>query len=260
MKKSTFLGFFMIIGLTACGNSNTLSQQEGFKVMTTESQDQSSQNTDPAIGSDSNAPKPPHLGGIGPKGENIKHESVEYTGKISSFATNPDKAYDSFVIDVQNEQKSIKFPPHMASQIMKATKVGDTVTVYGESHVTPENTTHIHFKKLSKDGNEISEVKPAFKLPSLSTQTSTTVEGTIKELRKGPKGDINGAYLNDGTIVHMPPKESETLAALLKVGDNIKVTGTLKPTDEEGFVYTEKVKIIKASSVNYNNQDYSLKK
>ena len=41
----------------------------------------------------------------------------------------------------------------------------------------------------------------------------------------GPRGELNGAMLEDGTILRLPPPEAERLAALLVAGQTIVVQG-----------------------------------
>jgi hypothetical protein len=46
----------------------------------------------------------------------------------------------------------------------------------------------------------------------------------------GPKGDVNGALLDDGTIVRLPPPEAERFASLLASGQAIAVQGDMTAT------------------------------
>ena len=41
----------------------------------------------------------------------------------------------------------------------------------------------------------------------------------------GPKGDVNGALLDDGAIVRLPPPEAARFASLLSPGQTISVQG-----------------------------------
>ena len=42
----------------------------------------------------------------------------------------------------------------------------------------------------------------------------------------GPQGDLNGALLDDGTIVRLPPPETDRFASLLQPGQTIVAEGT----------------------------------
>lgn len=193
-------------------------------------------------------PPPPHAG--------HKHQDVQYTGKILSFKTNPDSAYDGFSFKVKNQDLTVNFPPHMAAKIMEVVKVGDTITVTGHTH--DDKPMELHLKKLLKGNQEVEEQKPAFKMP-FSDRKMTSLDGNIKEFTKGKRGEINGFYLGDSTIIHLPPKESEELVQNLKTGDKIQIKGYIKPLNENGFVYAKKLNIIDAISVTFNQKEYTLR-
>ena len=51
-------------------------------------------------------------------------------------------------------------------------------------------------------------------------------EGAIKAQLHGPRGDLNGVLLADGTIVRLPPPEARRLAGQLAVGQTLFVSGS----------------------------------
>jgi hypothetical protein len=51
------------------------------------------------------------------------------------------------------------------------------------------------------------------------------VTGKIKAQLHGPRGDLNGVLLEDGTVVHLPPPEAERLSAELAVGQTLYARG-----------------------------------
>ena len=50
-------------------------------------------------------------------------------------------------------------------------------------------------------------------------------EGTIRVLLYGPLGELNGAVLEDRTIVRIPPHAAYEVAGLLQVGQSITAIG-----------------------------------
>ena len=50
-------------------------------------------------------------------------------------------------------------------------------------------------------------------------------QGVIKAQLHGPRGDLNGVLLQDGTIVRLPPPEAQSREAALAVGKTIFVSG-----------------------------------
>ncbi|MGI4799482.1 MAG: hypothetical protein ACRYG8_36690 [Janthinobacterium lividum] len=55
--------------------------------------------------------------------------------------------------------------------------------------------------------------------------TVLTAQGVIKAQLHGPRGDLNGVLLQDGTIVRLPPPEAQSREAALAVGKTIFVSG-----------------------------------
>jgi hypothetical protein len=42
----------------------------------------------------------------------------------------------------------------------------------------------------------------------------------------GPQGDVNGALLDDGTVLRLPPSEADRFATLLRPGQALVAAGT----------------------------------
>lgn len=51
------------------------------------------------------------------------------------------------------------------------------------------------------------------------------VSGTIKVLTRAPRGEIDGAVLSDGVIIHWPPHAGHQFASLLREGQPLAATG-----------------------------------
>ena len=57
----------------------------------------------------------------------------------------------------------------------------------------------------------------------------------------GPKGDLNGALLEDGTVLRLPPKEALRSAAQLTPGQRISATGQMVTTPMGRVVVVDKL-------------------
>jgi hypothetical protein len=53
----------------------------------------------------------------------------------------------------------------------------------------------------------------------------TTVRGKVKEFTTAPKGEVDGAMLDDGTWLHWPPHLEDRFSAILKRGDAVRAAG-----------------------------------
>src|SRR5947199_192357 len=67
--------------------------------------------------------------------------------------------------------------------------------------------------------------------------TTATVRGTVQSFTTAPKGEVDGAVLDDGTVIHWPPHLGERFAAVVKQGDRIRAVGRreVAPKGETNF-------------------------
>src|SRR5262249_43376656 len=65
-----------------------------------------------------------------------------------------------------------------------------------------------------------------------------TVKGTLKRFTEAPRGETDGAVLDDGTVIHWPPHLEKRFTAILAKGDRIEVTGWME-TNPEGVEQLE---------------------
>ena len=65
-----------------------------------------------------------------------------------------------------------------------------------------------------------------------------TVQGTVRSATNAPMGEIDGAVLDDGTVIHWPPHLGDRMSGLVIRGDQIRVTGYLE-TGPEGDTHLE---------------------
>jgi hypothetical protein len=74
------------------------------------------------------------------------------------------------------------------------------------------------------------QVPPPPGNPPLAWQQSLTIGGTVTRFTLTPRGDLDGLILSDGTQVHVPPHLSAELAAAVKPGDTVTVSGSRSQT------------------------------
>ena len=72
-------------------------------------------------------------------------------------------------------------------------------------------------------------------------------QGVIKAQLHGPRGDLNGVLLQDGTIVRLPPPEAQSREAALAVGKTIFVSG--------GGSESDLGKVVAARTIGTSEQD-----
>ncbi len=55
-----------------------------------------------------------------------------------------------------------------------------------------------------------------------------TVRGTVQSFTKAPMGEVDGAILSDGTIIHWPPHLENRFTVIISKGDRVKATGQME--------------------------------
>lgn len=64
--------------------------------------------------------------------------------------------------------------------------------------------------------------------------TDRTVQGTVERLTTAPMGEIDGAVMTDGTVIHWPPHLAEPFSAVAAPGERVRVVGWMETTPEGG--------------------------
>jgi len=149
----------------------------------------------------------------------------EVAGTLERFVLNPHGEVDGFVMNGQTQTPIlVHTPPHMEGEITRIATAGDKIRVRGVRArgadvfaavaVTGESDRQIIDKGPGHDR----------KHPKIERQTMR-LEGTVRLSLFGPKGELRGALLADGTIIRIGPKEAEHLTELLTPGTKIAVSG-----------------------------------
>jgi hypothetical protein len=63
-------------------------------------------------------------------------------------------------------------------------------------------------------------------------------QGTVRILTTAPMGEVDGALLDDGTVIHWPPHLADRFRSVVARGDHLKVSGRME-TGPEGDSHLE---------------------
>ncbi len=160
-------------------------------------------------------------------------------GKVAQYDLTPRGDVDGLILDDGTE---VHFPPHLGTEIVAVVKPGDAVTVHGlKARALPlvqaMSVTADASGKTVQDngppggppGGPMGGPGPHHGHPPgpamMGGEQTMTAQGTVKAQLHGPRGDLNGVLLNDGTIVKLPPPEATRLGDQLKTGQTIYVQG-----------------------------------
>ncbi|MGH7001386.1 MAG: hypothetical protein ACREEA_07750 [Stellaceae bacterium] len=128
---------------------------------------------------------------------------------------------------ILTDRTEVHFPPHLSTQLVYAVKPGDAVTVRGLKALSVPLFAAVSITN-DASGQSVADNGPSFGAgPKGRPQPGqmTSVQSRVQTTLHGPRGEVNGAILDDGTILRLPPPEAERFASLLAPGQAIAVQG-----------------------------------
>jgi hypothetical protein len=149
-------------------------------------------------------------------------------GTVDRFLINPHGDADGMLL---TSGKEVHFPPHMSKLVVAAFKPGDPVKVRG---VRPRGADMVAAVSLQAgDATPIVDNGPAKEKGAHKGEKKlkpephkpVEVEGIVKHVLHGPKGENRGALLEDGTIVRIAPHAAESLHDELAAGHKLAARG-----------------------------------
>ncbi len=159
-------------------------------------------------------------------------------GTVRFFTMTPRGDVDGFVLA---DGTQVHVPPHLSTQLVAAVRIGDAVTVRGlraaaipmvaAMSVTGDanGQTVVDMGPSSRPGRGPGEKRghgpgaPA--ATGRAGAPSSEVSGKVMLLLHGSRGEANGAMLEDGTVLRLPPPEATRLVALLAPGQTVVAQG-----------------------------------
>lgn len=157
-----------------------------------------------------------------------------HRGRVRQFTLTPRGDIDGLTLTDGTE---VKTPPHLSTQIAYAIKPGDTVTVHGlhaaalplvQAVSITDDTTRRTIVDYGPPGPRPGSPPPSPPNAGYGggSVPLTEVRGRVRMVLHGPRGDANGALLEDGTVVRLPPPEADRFASLLRPGAPLVAEGT----------------------------------
>jgi hypothetical protein len=191
-------------------------------------------------------------------------ESSTVRGRIERFTTAPKGEVDGAVLD---NGTRLHWPPHLEDRFTRILKEGDQVRAIGRKHTGPEGDTHVEVRSVtnlrtnSKAENpdfdhapppppgprdRIGRAAPPPPPPpppgpargNRALAETSTVRGRIERFTTAPKGEVDGAVLDNGTQLHWPPHLEGRFTRILKEGDEVRAIGR-KETGPMGDTHFE---------------------
>ena len=137
---------------------------------------------------------------------------------------NPDGLIDGILL---SDGTIVRFALHMSQQLVQTVKPQDSVSVDG--FIEYQGTIHATTITNPASQQSVVDTPPSAQNPPPSSSQEVrqpmSVTGTIKVLTHAARGEIDGAVLDNGTIVHIPPHMGAQYANLFQVGATLAAAG-----------------------------------
>ena len=147
----------------------------------------------------------------------------ETRGTVKQYTLTPRGDVDGVILADGTE---VKLPPHLSAQTVFAIHPGDVVSVRG-----------LHARALPLvDAASITNVATGKSVVDngppdrRGTNDDQVISGRIAVQLHGKRGEVNGALLDDGTALRLPPSEAERMQDTLRPGQTISPRGDVLDT------------------------------
>ena len=179
---------------------------------------------------------------------------ITISGTVAEWTYNDDFEYDGLYLNTGNANILIKFPPHLAQQILA---LGNRLNVSGELRQNPEGLQELKMNSMSGNGQTIYDQKPVSK-PASTQEPFVNGEGKVKQTQINKKGETVGYILENGVIIRIPPHIARQLSQIVQTGATMGYTGfqkSLNPGHVQAFDY----KIIRVQTISVNGTQYMIR-
>ncbi|WP_024508563.1 hypothetical protein [Bradyrhizobium sp. ARR65] len=165
----------------------------------------------------------------------------EVKGVIERFVLNPHGEIDGFVMTGANEALTlVHTPPHLETELVSHVKPGDAVRVRG---VRPRGAALLAAVAVTApDATEIIDRGPDHdREPPKLEKKKMSAASAVRLSLFGPKGELRGALLADGTVIRIGPKEANEVAGLLAPGASVAVSGDGAETKHGRIIHAKEI-------------------
>ena len=174
------------------------------------------------------SPVPPPLHGaqqpVPPAPPDRATQATSVRGTVSQYMMNPDGLVDGILL---SDRTIVRFAPHMSQQLVQTVNPQDSVSVDG--FIEYQGTIHATTITNPASQQSVVDTPPSAQTPppapGQEVRQSMSATGTIKVLTHAARGEIDGAVLDNGTIVHFPPPVGTQYANLFQVGAPLAAVG-----------------------------------
>jgi hypothetical protein len=178
--------------------------------------------------------------------------STTTQGSVQSFTTAPRGEVDGAVLD---NGTRLHWPPHMQDRFRNLLLQGDQVRASGRLETGPAGDAHFEVQSVTDLRTNTTAENPDFAVGppapprgphgpgrrgrpvppgpgavafGMNNQDVRTITGAVRNLNTAPRGEIDGAQLDTGVLLHWPPHLQDQFRNLVAVGDRVQATGRME--------------------------------
>jgi hypothetical protein len=143
----------------------------------------------------------------------------ETKGAVKQYTLTPRGDVDGLLL---NDGTEVKLPAHLSAQIVYAVRPGDAVSIRGlKARALPL----VDAASITNDATSTTVVDNGPPNGPGRAAAETTLSGKISTVLHGKRGEVNGAALENGTMLRLPPPEAERMQSLLQQGQTVAARG-----------------------------------
>jgi hypothetical protein len=171
-------------------------------------------------------PPPPPVGMAAPAAWG---QQADIVGTVKAFTMTPVGDLEGMILTDGTE---IHVPPHLSTQLAAAVRQGEAVRVRGwrtgvpnfivATSLTGQRGQSVVDQGPPPPGTMPPPLPPGQPAPGAQ---QATVQGRVLQVLHGPRGDMNGAFLDDGTILKLPPPAAWQASSVLQPGLSVTAQG-----------------------------------
>jgi hypothetical protein len=164
-------------------------------------------------------------------------------GTVRRMTTAPMGEIDGAVLD---NETVLHWPPHLSERFTAIVATGDRVRAVGWMETGPDGDTHLETQTITNlrtnaaRENDAPPLGPGPRSGPLppppprrvlrlenepAAANSRVVQGTVGRLTTAPMGEIDGAVLDDGNVIHWPPHMADRFTPVVVKGDRVEFKG-----------------------------------
>ncbi len=147
-------------------------------------------------------------------------------GTVKDFTSAPKGEVDGVTL---TDGTWVHWPPHLADRFATFIERGDKVRVLGRREVDPKGESKLEVSTLTNlrtgKSRQNEDLPPPQDSGAPGAAGLANATGLVRSLTSAPKGEVDGAMLNDGTWIHWPPHLADRFTAVVREGDKVKAAG-----------------------------------